>query len=397
MSYANMNRPALFITIILSCLTSSCFASDSSPLETQVITPGFPMPVLVENISASSTLANKKYSNFAYHPTNIYDDDNKTAWFEGVDGDGVGEYVELEFFVPLNIKSLSFVNGYSKSDTLFHSNGSIKKLKIISHHVVRSTTNTIELKHTHKTQSFPLRLNSVKKIKLIIESTYPGKHYEDTGFSEIQVDADIAVTLPSKLSDEQVKRIHDRYKNNFVLDTQESEHLNLVTGKQLKHLMSREYDDVEEFGTNYDRFSAFLNVATRKSALTPEFLRSSLQPSTLFPIDNNAENIYIVIAKKVWGNSPVAIPYIKKNLEPDYHTLYDLLNRGDTRVVPQYLQILKSQGIWHELCCKKMPGDILSAKGDHYTLKQIENFLSSTDVDEDLAVQLNVAKSALNM
>lgn len=66
-------------------------------------------------------------------------------------------------------------------------------------------------------------------------------------------------------------------------------------------------------------------------------------------------------------------------------------------MIPQYLRTLKSQGIWHERCCNKMPGDILSVKGDYYTLKQIERFLSISDVDEDLAVQLNAAKTALRM
>ena len=57
-----------------------------------------PQVCLVSKVSASSYLFESKYPKLSYHPVNLLDNNINTAWFEGRKGDGIGEFVEFEFF-----------------------------------------------------------------------------------------------------------------------------------------------------------------------------------------------------------------------------------------------------------------------------------------------------------
>lgn len=61
---------------------------------------------------ASSTL---KEENIVHSHENVNDNDKSTAWVEGAAGDGIGEYVQLNFSFEGNITSVSMINGYAKS------------------------------------------------------------------------------------------------------------------------------------------------------------------------------------------------------------------------------------------------------------------------------------------
>src|SRR5689334_24676756 len=54
-----------------------------------------------------------------YGPRNLTDGNDKTAWVEGSDGQGLGEFVVLEFDSARAVRGLAIRNGYDKSPDIF--------------------------------------------------------------------------------------------------------------------------------------------------------------------------------------------------------------------------------------------------------------------------------------
>lgn len=81
-----------------------------------------------EWVSASSTLAAQ--GKFSYSIENICDDDPKTAWVEGAEGDGIGEYIEFTDWVPMGDGVISILNGYQYSKSSWESNNRVKKFSL---------------------------------------------------------------------------------------------------------------------------------------------------------------------------------------------------------------------------------------------------------------------------
>src|SRR5262245_20648523 len=67
-----------------------------------------------------------------YHPNYVLDDDPKTAWVEGVDGNGEGETLSLEVSPLKTAKRVKLVvfNGYQKSKALLEANAAPEKLTV---------------------------------------------------------------------------------------------------------------------------------------------------------------------------------------------------------------------------------------------------------------------------
>jgi hypothetical protein len=134
---------------------------------------------------ASSVLA-PAHGN-TYGPRNLADGDNNTAWVEGSDGQGVGEFVVLEFDSPRTIRGLTLRNGYDKSPDIFDKNSRVKdiELRFSSGDSIDATLKDAPGPQ-HVTLDQPIK---AKWIELIIRSVYPGSKYSDTAINELSVDA----------------------------------------------------------------------------------------------------------------------------------------------------------------------------------------------------------------
>lgn len=84
---------------------------------------------------ASSTLPHR--DKLRYDARQVQDHNLKTAWVEGSEGDGVGEF--LEYIIdtsehkgddPLKVTSLGIYNGYRKSRESWRDNSRVKRLKM---------------------------------------------------------------------------------------------------------------------------------------------------------------------------------------------------------------------------------------------------------------------------
>lgn len=179
-----------------------------------------------EKVLASSFLIEKGMPKDYYAPKKAFDGNVNTAWVEGVEGDGIGEYIVF----PINILgsrydqkppkiNLKIVNGYAKIEKLFSINNRVKKILFEVYEapitfvsnaetgdysfrrinkVLLSFSTLINLKDDRSEQGFSYTLklqhtpSKREKIyglmgKLTIIDIYPGTKMKDTCISEISI------------------------------------------------------------------------------------------------------------------------------------------------------------------------------------------------------------------
>jgi len=162
--------------------------------------------------TASSYLQNNwnKY-NENYHPNYALDDNKRTAWVEGVDGNGEGEALTIRVSPLESAKKvkLRLRNGYQKSKKLFKANSTPRQVVVSflssNDKVVESFT--IELANKWGWQEHPFEIKSGKgfaAVRLQVKSVYPGKVYKDTCLSDVQIS--VVSDVPYNKKIEQAKR-----------------------------------------------------------------------------------------------------------------------------------------------------------------------------------------------
>jgi hypothetical protein len=78
---------------------------------------------------SSSELEQSGYYNYGkYGAINLGDNNSTTCWAEGVEGDGVGEYIYMT--IPKNIRGIKIRNGFQKSESIYKANNRPKKIEI---------------------------------------------------------------------------------------------------------------------------------------------------------------------------------------------------------------------------------------------------------------------------
>ena len=139
-------------------------------------------------ICASSVLASGHGN--SYGAQNLTDGNDSTAWVEGRDGQGLGEFAVLEFGSPRVVRTLTIRNGYNKSADIFSKNSRAKNVEIRFSH---GDSLNVTLRDEPGSQSIALSQPvETKWIALFIRSVYPGWKYSDTAINEISVDFGIA-------------------------------------------------------------------------------------------------------------------------------------------------------------------------------------------------------------
>lgn len=140
------------------------------------------------SVSASSYLKSSGYVN--YKGANAHDLNYRKVWAEGVDGDGIGEYLIYKFRGGSpRVTKIIVVNGYVKNQTVFKENSRVKKLKVYKD---GKPIAILELKDIMGEQVFEIgtlgdsRENAPAwSLKFEILEVYKGDKYEDTVISEI--------------------------------------------------------------------------------------------------------------------------------------------------------------------------------------------------------------------
>ncbi|MBN2401752.1 MAG: VWA domain-containing protein [Spirochaetes bacterium] len=136
------------------------------------------------NMLASSQLIEKYRPSDAYKPENVIDGNKYTAWSEGSNGNGIGEWLRFGFDSPKHIKAINIISGYAKTPDIFRKNNRVKKLKLIfsdGRYQIVNLKDTIDFQKILVDRDKPTQF-----IILEIQDVYKGLRYNDTCISEVE-------------------------------------------------------------------------------------------------------------------------------------------------------------------------------------------------------------------
>ncbi len=177
-----------------------------------------------KSVTASSQL--KSQGSVNYKAGNAHDLNYRTAWVEGVEGYGIGEYLTYTFEGGSpRITTIIVVNGYVKSKKAFKENSRVKKLKVYKD---GKPIAILDLKDIMGEQRFNIGTlgdhtsgSPDWKLKFEIMEVYKGDKYDDTALSEIYFDGldvhCLAKGTKITMADGSVKNIEEIREGDEVL------------------------------------------------------------------------------------------------------------------------------------------------------------------------------------
>src|SRR6266508_2713901 len=136
-------------------------------------------------ITASASSVRLALQANTYYASNAIDGKRTTAWIEGVDGPGLGEWIRFDFDREINLHRILIQPGYFKSPQIWAENN-----RLASVTVYFSDGSSRDLSFTDRMDSQKAEVGSIKTrwVRLVIKSVYHGTNpgsTDDTGFSEI--------------------------------------------------------------------------------------------------------------------------------------------------------------------------------------------------------------------
>ena len=118
-----------------------------------------------------------------YEAGNLVDGSVHTAWSEGVQGDGIGQWIQFDFSPDFIVDKIGIRNGYQKKNR-YRQNGRVKEATIVySDH----TTQKIYLKDTKAVQYINCKPIPTRFIRIVIDDVFRGTKWRDTCISEIDL------------------------------------------------------------------------------------------------------------------------------------------------------------------------------------------------------------------
>ena len=139
-----------------------------------------------ETYCVSSVL--KPQFGISYGASNLFDDTTGTAWVEGQQGNGVGEWITVEFETLRRVRSFVVQNGYQKSDDIFRKNNRVRQLRVL---FSGGETHTFILEDKISSQFLSLRRPiQAYWLKFVIDDVWEGNKYTDTAITKLLVNSD---------------------------------------------------------------------------------------------------------------------------------------------------------------------------------------------------------------
>ena len=121
-----------------------------------------------------------------YPPENAIDGDLATAWVEGADGDGIGEWISVSFADVDSMNGLWIRNGYQKSEEAYTTNNRVKE--VYAEFEDGSVDKFIlEDKNDEAQPIFFSEEKPGNTVKLIIKSVYHSEDELDTCITEVEL------------------------------------------------------------------------------------------------------------------------------------------------------------------------------------------------------------------
>jgi hypothetical protein len=146
----------------------------------------------------------------AYRAAYLFDGRTHFAWVEGDKGDGVGQWLEVEFKEAQDISRLDLWNGYQRSDDHFEKNGRIKRLRV----TLDGASEELEVADDSGMQRLALgKPVKAKTVKLEVLEVYPGSKYKDLVVSELRFGNDAG---PFTVDNDALERAEKRLREELA-------------------------------------------------------------------------------------------------------------------------------------------------------------------------------------
>jgi F5/8 type C domain-containing protein len=146
-------------------------------------TPGNGGPL---KITASSSSIRLAVQTNTYYPSNAIDGKRSTAWIEGVDGVGVGEWIQFDFDHEITVHRILIQPGYFKSPAIWSQNN---RLATVTARFSDGTSRQLNFDDVMQSQKVDVGSIKTRWVRLVIESVYYGSD-PDTAISEVAFEWD---------------------------------------------------------------------------------------------------------------------------------------------------------------------------------------------------------------
>jgi hypothetical protein len=121
-----------------------------------------------------------------YYPANAIDGQRSTAWIEGVDGPGLGEWIRFDFDREINLHRILIQPGYFKSPAIWAQNN---RLATLTAQFSDGTFRDLNFDNRMDSQKVDVGSIRTRWVKFVIKSVYYGAD-PDTAISEVAFEWD---------------------------------------------------------------------------------------------------------------------------------------------------------------------------------------------------------------
>lgn len=134
-----------------------------------------------------SSMLKPQYGN-SYGAVNLFDASTGSAWVEGASGNGIGEWITIEFEALRRVKSIHVQNGYQKSPDIFAKNNRVRQIRVL---FSGGESQIFILDDKLSAQLLSLRPPvSAYWMQFIIDDVWAGNKYTDTAITKLLVNSD---------------------------------------------------------------------------------------------------------------------------------------------------------------------------------------------------------------
>src|ERR1043166_7024384 len=137
-------------------------------------------------IPASSSSVRLAVQANTYYPSNAIDGKRSTAWIEGVDGVGIGEWIQFDFDHEITVHRILIQPGYFKSPAIWSQNN---RLATVTARFSDGTSRQLNFEDIMQSQKVDVGSIKTRWVRLVIESVYYGSD-PDTAISEVAFEWD---------------------------------------------------------------------------------------------------------------------------------------------------------------------------------------------------------------
>ena len=137
-------------------------------------------------ITASSSSVRLAVQTNTYYPSNTIDGKRATAWIEGVDGVGIGEWIQYDFDREITVHRILIQPGYFKSPAIWSQNN---RLATVTAKFSDGSARRLNFDDLMQSQKVDVGSIKTRWVRLVIESVYYGSD-PDTAISEVAFEWD---------------------------------------------------------------------------------------------------------------------------------------------------------------------------------------------------------------